>query len=1413
TVSFFYDYSLRKAPFNYDNPDDPSDKGGALTLKRIEMSSEESGRATLNPYRFTYSDDPAYNPNYHPKAYDRWGSYKPMNASLPTWEFPYVDQESLPSGQGSPNVPWTQSDIYAQAWNLQKIETPTGAEINIHYESDDYAYVQDHRAGQMMKIMGFSDVNDTDLAALSDKIYEHTTTVPRVGKAQYNQFVYVQLPEEVDDKTDIEQKYLNEEGLVFMNLSAKLSPSKGTRERVPAWVRVSSVSIHPTDRSVIVLKLPMLTYREKKNDSGKKVPELLMTLMNYTRMHLPEYVYEGSAPLAVDTANIQSALSHLVLLQEGFKELFTNINGAMIRKEYCQVIDPQLSWIRLYNGNGFKAGGGCRVWKITMRDGLDKMTGEREEAYGSIYDYTMVEDFGGDKAKRISSGVAAYEPMIGGDEISLRKPITYKLKRILYPDDAFYIEGPFGEEFFPSPTVTYRQVKVRGLAEDTGYNYASQPYQQYEFYTAKEFPVITQHSRLVSQVDEPNKIEKFFGLGNFFSTNTQGYSIKINSMHGVPKAELSFAEGDTFPYAGSEYIYHTKPRTKRQVIYTPLLNQNTNDLTVETDSVVQYVGYQGLANDDLLVIERDGSLRKKTMGREFDLTIDSREQFSSTEAVDVQANLEGELIFPSAVPFVYGSVKVSTKRFRSLVTNKVIAEVGILKETKAYRDGTVITTKNLAYDAETGAPLITKVTNEFDDDLYSATQPAHWVYRGMAQAYQNQGIEITSSHTSNGLLPTFSNLAPVLSLFQEGDELILQYPNNNFKKAWVLYVDETNNELKVVDRQGTLVSVANANTNSDSYSAIKIIRSGHRNMAQMPVGNISTQSNPIVNDTELNYQDILSAGATEFSDEWQTFCSNTITTPSCDCEVPNQKARDFLDVFEDVLSSGRLFSPNMTVVSHVSQNFNGSSELALALGYNFGEDFYWKTTITGGNPNALTQLKFELFKDDGPATCNISSVCDLNINIPSNLSTTDLEGMTNLRIVDANVSDCNNSQNFLIQAEMGGQTYDLLATGFCFDAKSCPSRVPELVVCRGIGDQVNPYVVGIRGTYLPKMSYTYLTDRTAEQTSYQASNEPDVRNGGSYVDFSAFWQYQNNEWTANSTNWIWGSENMTHIPLGLDIESRDVLNRYSSVQYGHNYQVPIAVAANSPIKNMGATGFEEPGEVMEKCGNHLRFTNAGDKPQFSNDEAHTGSSSMLLYPWGSTSSVQAEIRSDDPCTKVPDADNIPYLIKECDCLDEFSPSPGKYVASFWVKSDEYNESTEPVTDYPQVGLEVTVNSVPVPMLKSTRGNVIDGWQRHEYTFEIPTGSEGQFLKMKTFYNPNGETVYIDDFRFHGFLTGMKTYVYDPTDLKVLAELDNNNYAKIYQYNEAGQLAGVKVETRDGIQSLQEVRYNQYNRYE
>ncbi len=47
-----------------------------------------------------------------------------------------------------------------------------------------------------------------------------------------------------------------------------------------------------------------------------------------------------------------------------------------------------------------------------MKDGL---TGNEESVYGQVYEYTTEED-----GQIISSGVAAYEPMPGGEENALR---------------------------------------------------------------------------------------------------------------------------------------------------------------------------------------------------------------------------------------------------------------------------------------------------------------------------------------------------------------------------------------------------------------------------------------------------------------------------------------------------------------------------------------------------------------------------------------------------------------------------------------------------------------------------------------------------------------------------------------------------------------------------------------------------------------------------------------------------------------------------------------------------------------------------------------------------------------------------------------------------------------------------------
>ena len=55
---------------------------------------------------------------------------------------------------------------------------------------------------------------------------------------------------------------------------------------------------------------------------------------------------------------------------------------------------------------------------------------------------------------------------------------------------------------------------------------------------------------------------------------------------------------------------------------------------------------------------------------------------------------------------------------------------------------------------------------------------------------------------------------------------------------------------------------------------------------------------------------------------------------------------------------------------------------------------------------------------------------------------------------------------------------------------------------------------------------------------------------------------------------------------------------------------------------------------------------------------------------------------------------------------------------------------------------------------------------------------------------------------------MKSYVYDPSTQKLTAELDENNYATKYEYDDEGILIRVKKETTRGVMTIKESRNNQ-----
>src|SRR6201999_2805076 len=111
------------------------------------------------------------------------------------------------------------------------------------------------------------------------------------------------------------------------------------------------------------------------------------------------------------------------------------------------------------------------------------------------------------------------------------------------------------------------------------------------------------------------------------------------------------------------------------------------------------------------------------------------------------------------------------------------------------------------------------------------------------------------------------------------------------------------------------------------------------------------------------------------------------------------------------------------------------------------------------------------------------------------------------------------------------------------------------------------------------------------------------------------------------------------------------------------------------------------------------------------------------------------------------------------------------------------------------GGDSTVNLLP-------SGKIIEGWQRYEAVVHIPATATVMTLTLQA---SGSSTTYFDDIRLHPFNAEMKSYVYNSTTLRLMAELDDNNYATFYEYDDDGTLIRVKKETERGVMTIKETR--------
>ena len=366
--------------------------------------------------------------------------------------------------------------------------------------------------------------------------------------------------------------------------------------------------------------------------------------------------------------------------------------------------------------------------------------------------------------------------------------------------------------------------------------------------------------------------------------------------------------------------------------------------------------------------------------------------------------------------------------------------------------------------------------------------------------------------------------------------------------------------------------------------------------------------------------------------------------------------------------------------------------------------------------------------------------------------------------------------------------------------KSCFSSVTDTLV--------NPYQYGVLGDFRPLDNYVYYNQRK-ETVADSTSN---IRTYGTIPGFHPFWTLQGGNWlpSYDSSRWVWNSQTTLYNRKGFELENRDPLGRFNSGLYGYGLTLPTAVTQNSRYQEMAFEGFEDYGFIANTCDTvcpevrpfdfsfyHIQMTTAA---------AHTGLYSLAVGA-GGTASISAPV---EPASTL----YLPQLTDSLSggsfagqkaspgtVLPNFAPFAGKKMEiSAWVKENDSCTCQQYTADH--VELSFTVGGVTSGTPLSPRGNIIEGWQRYDTMIVIPNGATGLTLTLSA--SPTVIT-YFDDIRIQPFNAEMKSYVYNPITLRLMAELDENNYATFYEYDNDGTLTRVKKETERGILTIKETR--------
>jgi len=1439
TVHFVYDYLL--CPGTPDN----INGGGKLTLESIYFTyNGQEGKTDKEQYVFSYANNPAHTLN----ASDRWGTYKPagMNPDgVKNSDFPYTPQDQFVQGEsGGPVSPKATVDANAGAWSLNKILLPSGGQLEIGYESDDYAYVQNARATDMLSIAGFGFTTSD----MSNTLYDINPALSGIYKEKL--YLFINVPVACTSTQDVYYKYL--QGITQMAVKLDVGMPAGN-ERVTSYATIDySNAAHPdlsTGSYGVTTTNPNVIWVKLKPVNGYS--PLSLTALEYLREQLPAQAYPG-----YDVSG-QPSLEQVVDILKGWLNSLTTAFSdpvhALMSQGMAQTVQLSQCFARLNDPDGHKYGGGQRVNKITLKDNWNAMTGQFTSSYTQTYDYTTTETLQG-ATRSISSGVATYEPTIGGDENPFQTIVQVADKLPMGPVNYGAVEMPVLDAFFPAPVVGYSQVTVQSLSSTpatTGTKSRSGIGRQVtKFYTSKDFPVYYTHTGLDPSTDyeahDASTTDFFYKYAFDARALSQGFLVTTNDMNGKMQSQASYADNDPTQLVNSTEYYY----------------RNT--------------GSNGLSETFPFVSSKQGGvITQGNMGVDIELMTDTREFIVKSSSVDVQAQADMyPVIGPDWLPFIWGISGNSENDYRAVTTTKVVNYHAVLDSVVVYDKGSKVSTKNLLYDGETGQVITTRTINEFNQPVYSTSYPAWWAYDGMGPAYINIGVQYTASSTpfnfTNGVLVgsgfDLSNLV-------SGDELLVtsQTPMAPICPAiasrevhlWVMDLNKNNPPFPTTTPNFIFIDKDGNPYNNTNVTAVRIIRSGRRNMLDDKVAMVTSLVNPILTNGSVqtlslgSLSAVLNATAVEYSEKWQTdkdeiptyrsvFDQNSCTsTLVVDCggqleTAINPYRKGLLGTFR--VSRNMVFYGNRNN-SNTGLNVNLSSDGYLA---NFG--LYWDFNGAGLVPN----------------TSSTSWIESNRVN-RVNAQGLELETMNALGIYTAAQYGFNKTLPLAITnnspvshaAYAGFEDYGFNQGVDGFQPYPCSTEPIDFADMPGAhvantdtmsfhahtGHNVLQVGSGGASVQVPITSTDPLTYalQFGSNTS-KVLNDP----GGNLNSISV---YPSTVGSGNSTlqsviipqSLSFGggtsmtldcamqdtaiynaSANSTHLEGDFDMTT----SQWMQITQPGNYTVTMStrdgssggngntsmnmtitdangnfVASPQAPNALGGLGAQTtttvwlcPGYYQVSC--ELDNEWAMDQP--GNWPLGIGFTYLWSYSINSSSGTYKTLSTQNGCTSTTAIPGAAAMLNPLFSMPANTPM----LLSAWVHETPQLLSSGADSSSGWYHNKISLSGIAgQPTDFYPTGPLIDGWQRYEAKFT--PGASGSV--NISFTNTSGSPIYFDDIRVHPFNAEMKGYVYDPVSLRLVAELDENNYATFYDYDEEGTPVRTKAETQRGIQTIKETR--------